>query len=204
MQRSIEQRHSPKRRVSARRHPHAKTFGFTARQWPFILVLVGNWIFSLAFFLGVETRLALGAGGVEQSRRSARPRHQGRGVCAAAGRDRHLHRRRAAPRSEHVGRARSQAQFVARHQHPLHPQHLRAVRGLFRRQCGSRAVLPARRGPLLALLTALFLLGRILFWIGYHQNPYLRAFGFGITFYPTMGAFIWLVLFMVFGFRIPL
>ena len=54
MQRSVEQRHSPKRRVSARRHPHAKTFGFTARQRPFIFVLVANWLFSLTFFLGAK------------------------------------------------------------------------------------------------------------------------------------------------------
>ena len=48
-------------------------------------------------------------------------------------------------------------------------------------------------------LTALFLLGRVLFWIGYHYNPYLRAFGFGITFYPTVAVFLWLILRMVFG-----
>lgn len=56
----------------------------------------------------------------------------------------------------------------------------------------------------LPLLTALFVMGRILFWIGYHKNPYLRAFGFGITFYPTVAAFAWLVLIMAFGIRIPL
>jgi hypothetical protein len=32
----------------------------------------------------------------------------------------------------------------------------------------------------------------------------LRAFGFGITFYPTVLAFVWLMLIMVFGIRIPL
>jgi hypothetical protein len=47
-------------------------------------------------------------------------------------------------------------------------------------------------------------MGRILFWIGYHKNPYLRAFGFGITFYPTVLAFLWLILIMVFDIRIPL
>jgi hypothetical protein len=52
MQRTVEQRHSPKRRTSARRHPPAKVFGFTARQRPFIIVLVANWIFSIAFFWG--------------------------------------------------------------------------------------------------------------------------------------------------------
>jgi hypothetical protein len=32
----------------------------------------------------------------------------------------------------------------------------------------------------------------------------LRAFGFGITFYPTVAAFAWLMLIMIFGIRIPL
>ena len=56
MQRSVEQRHRPKRRVAhvARRDPRAKTFGFTARQRPFIMVLVANWIFSIVFFLGMK------------------------------------------------------------------------------------------------------------------------------------------------------
>src|SRR5262249_42808935 len=52
MQRTVEQRHTTKRRTSTRRHP--KAFGFTARQQPFIMVLVANWIFSLSFFLGMK------------------------------------------------------------------------------------------------------------------------------------------------------
>src|SRR5262249_21283028 len=54
MQRTIEQRHTTKRRTSTRRHPRTKAFGFTARQQPFIMVLVANWIFSLSFFLGMK------------------------------------------------------------------------------------------------------------------------------------------------------
>ena len=49
MQRSIEQRQAPKRRSATRRHPTAQVFGFTPRQWPFIYVLVGNWVFSGLF-----------------------------------------------------------------------------------------------------------------------------------------------------------
>jgi len=56
----------------------------------------------------------------------------------------------------------------------------------------------------LPILTMLFVLGRILFWIGYHKSPHLRAFGFGITFYPTVAVYIWFTLLVLFGIRIPL
>src|SRR6185437_13975671 len=49
MQRSVEQRQAPKRR-GRRRDPRVQYFGFTAVQLPFIYVLVGNWLFSAAFF----------------------------------------------------------------------------------------------------------------------------------------------------------
>ena len=68
----------------------------------------------------------------------------------------------------------------------------------------SRCTARSRKPAPCRCLTALFVMGRLLFWIGYHKNPYLRAFGFGITFYPTVMAFIWLILKMVFDFRIPL
>ena len=63
---------------------------------------------------------------------------------------------------------------------------------------------PIEEARTLPILTGLFVLGRILFWVGYHKNPYLRAFGFGVTFYPTVIAYVWLVLIMVFGIRVPL
>ena len=50
MLRPIEQRQTPKRRAAARHDPRTQTFGFTARQWPFLYVLVGNWLFSGLFF----------------------------------------------------------------------------------------------------------------------------------------------------------
>lgn len=59
----------------------------------------------------------------------------------------------------------------------------------------------ARTVPILA---ALFLMGRVLFWVGYHKNPYLRAFGFGLTFYPTVVVFMWLIVRIVFGIYIPI
>lgn len=63
---------------------------------------------------------------------------------------------------------------------------------------------PAEGARALPILTVLFLLGRTLFWIGYHSHPYLRAFGFGVTFYPTVAIYIWFVLLSLFGIRIPL
>ena len=63
---------------------------------------------------------------------------------------------------------------------------------------------PIGEARALPILTMLFVVGRILFWIGYHNSPHLRAFGFGLTFYPTVAVYIWFVLFIVFGVRIPL
>jgi uncharacterized MAPEG superfamily protein len=63
---------------------------------------------------------------------------------------------------------------------------------------------PPQEARTLIILTALFLIGRVLFWVGYHFNPYLRAFGFGITFYPTVVVYLWLILRMVFGLQIQI
>jgi hypothetical protein len=63
---------------------------------------------------------------------------------------------------------------------------------------------PPEEARTLIILTSLFLLGRVLFWAGYHYNPYVRAFGFGITFYPTVAVYLWLILWMVFGIRVNL
>jgi hypothetical protein len=48
----IQQRHNPS--PKARRDPRTKYLGFTSRQWPFLYVLVGNWIFALTFFLALK------------------------------------------------------------------------------------------------------------------------------------------------------
>src|SRR5262245_17622911 len=53
MQRSIEQRQAVKR-PAQRRHPNAEYLGFTSRQWPFLFVLIGNWLFAAAFFVLVK------------------------------------------------------------------------------------------------------------------------------------------------------
>ena len=61
---------------------------------------------------------------------------------------------------------------------------------------------PPQEARTLIVLTVLFVLGRMLFWVGYHYNPYVRAFGFGITFYPTVAVYLWLILRMAFGIEI--
>ncbi|MFW2391411.1 MAG: hypothetical protein ACN4EH_03405, partial [Methyloceanibacter sp.] len=56
MQRSVAKRRSPvRRKKTKRRDPRTKSFGFTARQWPFIATLVGNWMFAAAFFALAKT-----------------------------------------------------------------------------------------------------------------------------------------------------
>ena len=53
------------------------------------------------------------------------------------------------------------------------------------------AVIAPGLGPvLLPALVILFLLGRILFMLGYRKGAGHRALGFGLTFYPTVAAYV--------------
>lgn len=45
--------------------------------------------------------------------------------------------------------------------------------------------LDANSIKLIPILATMFVLGRIAFWIGYLKNPLYRAFGMGVTLYPT-------------------
>jgi len=54
------------------------------------------------------------------------------------------------------------------------------------------------------ILASLFFIGRVLYWWGYHHNTYVRAFGFGLTFYPTVIVYAWLVLIMITGLYFPI
>jgi uncharacterized MAPEG superfamily protein len=203
MQRTVEQRHNPKRRTSVRRAPPAKVFGFTARQRPFIMVLVANWIFSLAFFLGmkliwhwqpdawgVADRLALV---IKGSVFALLPGVIG--ICIVAA-------QRLDP-SMWVGRvAKPNSSLDINTRFILNT--FEQFTAFFVANAGLAIYCPLEEARSLPLLAALFVMGRILFWIGYHYNPYLSAFGFGITFYPTVMAFVWLILIMVFDIRIPL
>jgi len=57
---------------------------------------------------------------------------------------------------------------------------------------GLALTLPHERLALIAWLAILFAVGRALFWLGYLIAPWARAFGFGLTFYPTVAAYVWL------------
>lgn len=54
------------------------------------------------------------------------------------------------------------------------------------------------------ILASLFVLGRVLYWYGYHHNTFIRAFGFGLTCYPTLIVFGWVLLVMLTGFYFPI
>ena len=54
------------------------------------------------------------------------------------------------------------------------------------------------------ILATLFFIGRVLYWWGYHHNTYIRSFGFGLTFYPTVIVYAWLLLIMATGFYFPI
>jgi hypothetical protein len=57
---------------------------------------------------------------------------------------------------------------------------------------GLALVLPADELNLIPRLAVQFGIGRALFWIGYLYAPWARAFGMGLTSYPTAGALVWL------------
>jgi hypothetical protein len=198
MQRSVEQRHAPKRRISARRHPREQVLGFTARQWPFIFVLVGNWLFAAAFFAvakllwdWVPTDWTLGdriALVIKDAVVAIMPAVLA--ICIVAA-------QRLDP-SMWVGRTakpNSALDINTRFILNTFEQFILYFIG----NAGMALYCPPEEARSLIILTALFLLGRVLFWVGYHYNPFVRAFGFGITFYPTVAVFLWLILRMGFG-----
>ena len=201
---SIEQGHDPQRKARVRRDPRIKYLGFTSRQWPFLFVLVGNWIFALALFLGAKLfwhwvpaewstpgdRIALV---FKCAAFAVLPGIIG--ICVVSA-------QRLDPKMW-VGRMAKPNSAL-----DINTRFILNTFEQFSAYLVAIAVValysPAEEARALPILTMLFLLGRILFWIGYHKNPYLRAFGFGLTFYPSVAVYIWFVLFIVFDLRIPL
>jgi uncharacterized MAPEG superfamily protein len=205
MQRSVDHRHhATRRRIPERREdPRTKTLGFSPRQLPFLYVLVGNWIFSAVFFAGgkqvwhwvptswdVGDRMALV---VQNSVFAILPGVIG--ICIVAA-------QRLNPKMW-VGRmAKPNSALDINTRFILNT--FEQFIAFFVANAGLALYCPPEEARSLVLLTILFVAGRILFWIGYHYNPLVRAFGFGIGFYPTVAAFAWLMLMMVFGIRVPL
>lgn len=202
MQRSVEQRLAvPKRQAGARRHPRAQILGFTSRQWPFIYVLVGNWLFAAAFFAlakllwhwvptewTLADRISLV---IKDAAIAIIPAVVA--ICIVAA-------QRLDP-SMFVGRvAKPNSALDINTRFILNTTEQFIL--YFIGNAGLAIYCPPQEARTLTILTALFLLGRVLFWLGYHYNPYVRAFGFGITFYPMVAVYLWLVLRMVFGIQI--
>src|SRR3990170_6922832 len=201
MQRSVEQQHASGRRKAKRRDPRVKYFGFTAMQWPFIATLVGNWLFAAAFFAGakyfwtwtpeawgIADRLALV---IKDAVVALVPGVIG--ICIVAA-------QRLDP-SMFVGRVPKPNSAVDINNRFI----LNTVEQFilyFIGNAGLALYCPPEEARALIILTALFVLGRMLFWVGYHYNPHVRAFGFGITFYPTVAVYLWLILRMAFGIEI--
>jgi hypothetical protein len=178
-------------------------FGFSRKTWPFIKVLVANWIFSLVFYIGgkavvtwhpgawgVADRLALV---IKCSVFALMPAVIAVAVVAA---------QRLNP-DMWVGqkvRPNSALDINTRFILNTVEQFILFLVGL----SGISLYAPLVEAHSVPLLTVLFVLGRILFWIGYHKNPYMRAFGFGVTFYPIVGVYAWLFVRIVFGYHIPI
>lgn len=60
-------------------------------------------------------------------------------------------------------------------------------------------LLPVAHLGAIPLLVLLFAVGRIAFWAGYAGGAGSRAFGFALTFYPTVAALAWAIVLIVRG-----
>jgi uncharacterized membrane protein YecN with MAPEG domain len=201
---SREAREARMKRERRRRDPRVKVYGFTRRQWQFLYILVGNWLFSLVFFIaaklmwqwspaewstpGDKLALVMKCAGF-----AILPGILG--ICIVAA-------QRLNPNLM-VGRmAKPNSSLDINTRFILNT--FEQFTGFFIAISLVALYSPQADAKALPILTALFLIGRLLFWYGYHKNPYLRAFGFGLTFYPSVAVYIWYVFFMLIGLRIPL
>lgn len=178
-------------------------FGFSRKTWPFVKVLVGNWIFSLVYYVGMKQiipwrpdawtaidRLVLM---IQCSILAVLPTVLAIAIVAA---------QRLNP-DMWVGqkvKPNSALDINTRFILNTTEQFILFIVGL----AGIALYAPHMEGHSIPILTSLFLIGRVLFWYGYHKNPYLRAFGFGLTFYPTCGVFMWLLIRMFTGYSLPI
>ncbi len=201
MQRAVEEKHAAKRGKRKRPDPRARFLGFSPAQWPFILVLVGNWIAAAAIFIlaklywqwmpeswTVGERIELI---IKIQVFALMPAVLA--ICIVAA-------QRLNP-NMWVGRApkpNSALDINTRFIQNTLEQSILFVIGL----AGLALYCPIEEARMLIVLGALFLVGRALFWVGYHYNAYVRAFGFGLTFYPTVMVYVWLFFRIVFDVRL--
>jgi hypothetical protein len=203
MQRVIQEGQFPPRRTDRRRHPRSEILGFMPSQWPFIFVLVANWLFAASFFglckllwhwapsqWSVADRFALV---IKDAVIAILPAVLA--ICIVAA-------QRLNP-SLFVGRVPKPNSAVDINNRFI----LNTVEQFilyFIGNAGIALYAPPDEARTLVILTALFVMGRMMFWVGYHYSPHLRAFGFGVTFYPTVTVYLWLILYMVFGIHVRL
>lgn len=177
-------------------------FGFSRKTWPFIKVLVANSLFGLLFFIAgrltiqwtpaswdVADRLSLI---IQCAIPAAVPAVIAIAIVAA---------QRLDP-EQWVGqrvRPNSALDINTRFIQNTFEQLVLFIVGL----SGLALYVWPSEASAIPVLTALFLTGRATFWVGYHRNPYVRAFGFGLTFYPTLVVYGWLLLVMA-GIHIPI
>lgn len=195
---AAEKREKAKARIMGR-----GPFGFSRKTWPFVKVLVGTWIFSLVYYIGVKQvvtwrpdfwsvadRLTLM---IHCSIVSLVPAIAAIAVVAT---------QRLNPDMWVGQEVKRYSALDINNRFILNTveQFILFVVGL----SGIALYAPYTEAHSIPVLTSLFLLGRALFWYGYHKNPYLRAFGFGITFYPTIGVYVWLLVRMFTGYSIPI
>lgn len=191
------------RRTAIRRRPAARApFGLTAEQWPFIVVLLSNWLFSAVWFIATKAfvtwqpahwatledkfRLVIGDAVL-----ACIPMIVAILVVA---------RQRLDPEMMLGYKIRPNSALDINTRFILNTaeQFVLFIVG----QIGLMLYAPQQEARTLVSLTLLWVVGRILFWIGYHTNTLVRAFGFGVTFYPTVMVHIWLLVMWTTGYRI--
>lgn len=177
--------------------------GFSRKTWPFIKVLFGNWIFAFLFYVSMKqvvtwSPLSWTVGDrlelmIKCSTFSLVPVIVAIAIVAA---------QRLNPDMWVGQKVKPNSSLDVNTRFILNTteQFILFVVGL----AGIAMYAPYTQAHSIPVLTALFLVGRMLFWVGYHKNPYLRAFGFGVTFYPTVAVYIWLLIRMITGFTIPI
>lgn len=184
---------------SQRKRPARGPFGFSPGQWNFLRVLFANWIVAIIFFFGaravwhwepaawntLEDRLRLV---MTCSFFAIMPAIFAIMIVAAQ-------RLNTRMMVGHMPRPNSPLEINTRFILNTFEQFTM----FFVAHVTVALYAPVDEARSTVLMTVLFLVGRMTFWIGYHRNPLIRAFGFGLTFYPIVATYFWLFCLIVFG-----